>query len=118
MPGLNACLFTNMKTLIAKVLQWGIDKGITGPNGKGTRLAQALKMLEESEETATAVRDFEILKTPELFEEVIDGIGDTCVTLILLAELHNLTLEECLEHAYEIINKRKGEMVNGTFVKE
>ena len=107
-----------MNDLIDRVLQWGIDKGITGPNGKGTPMAQARKMLEEAEETALAVRDNAILKMPEFNEEIIDGIGDTCVTLILLAEMYGMTLEECLTHALEIIEKRTGKMEGGTFVKD
>ena len=107
-----------MKNLIDRVLQWGVDKGITGPNGKGTPMAQARKMLEEAEETALAVRDNTVLKMPEFNEEIKDGIGDTCVTLILLAEMHGLTLEECLTHALKIIEKRTGKMENGTFVKD
>ena len=40
-----------MKELIENVLQWGIEKGITGPTGKGTILGQADKMIEEANET-------------------------------------------------------------------
>lgn len=100
-----------MNTLIEKVLQWGIDKNITGPNGKGTRYAQADKMLEEAKETHYAVKTHN-------FPEIKDGIGDTMVTLILLAEMHNITLEECLQEAYDVIFKRTGKMVNGSFVKD
>ena len=112
-----------MNNLIEKVLQWGIDKNITGPNGKGNTVSQANKMLEEANETSNAVRDY-TLPTPSLFEreeilqEIKDGIGDTCVTLILLAEMYGFTLEECLDHAYQIIAKRTGKMENGTFVKD
>ena len=50
--------------------------------------------------------------------EVKDGIGDTMVTLILLANMYGWTLEECLQVAYDVISKRTGKMVNGTFVKD
>lgn len=100
-----------MNTLIKNVLQWGIEKNITGPNGKGTRYAQADKMLEEAKETLYAV------KTHNL-PEVKDGIGDTMVTLILLAEMYHLTLEECLQEAYDVISKRTGKIVGGSFVKD
>lgn len=90
-------------------------------------MAQALKMLEEAEETALAVRYRNSTiasnySTPEKIRgnllEIKDGIGDTCVTLILLAEMYGMTLEECLTHALEIIEKRTGKMKNGTFVKD
>jgi hypothetical protein len=40
-----------MNELIGNVLQWGIDKGITGTYGKGTCYGQADKVLEEANET-------------------------------------------------------------------
>ena len=49
--------------------------------------------------------------------EIKDGIGDMVVVLTNLAELNGLTIEECIESAYNVISKRKGKMINGTFVK-
>ena len=100
-----------MNELIENVLQWGIDKNIIGTNGKGTRYGQADKMLEEANETHMAVNTHDL-------REVKDGIGDTVVTLILLADMYGWTLEECLQVAYDVISKRTGKMVNGTFVKD
>ena len=40
------------------------------------------------------------------------------VTIIILAQLCDLTTTECLEAAYDVIKTRKGKMVNGLFVKE
>lgn len=100
-----------MNELIENVLQWGIDKGITGANGKGTRYGQADKVLEEANETHMAVNTNDL-------RDVKDGIGDTVVTLILLAAMYGWTLEECLQHAYDVISKRTGKMVDGVFVKD
>jgi NTP pyrophosphatase (non-canonical NTP hydrolase) len=100
-----------MNELIENVLQWGIHKNIIGANGKGTRYAQADKVLEEAEETYFAVNKDDLM-------EVKDGIGDTAVTLILLADMYGWTLEECLQHAYDVIAKRTGKMVDGVFVKD
>jgi NTP pyrophosphatase (non-canonical NTP hydrolase) len=100
-----------MNELIQNVLQWGINKNIIGANGKGTRQAQADKMLEEAEETHYAVNKNDLM-------EVKDGIGDTAVTLILLADMYGWTLEECLQHAYNVIAGRTGKMVDGVFVKD
>ena len=47
-----------------------------------------------------------------------DGIGDTVVTLIILAQQHDMTLQECLQYAYDEIKGRKGKTINGTFIKE
>lgn len=100
-----------MNELIQNVLQWGHDKNIIGENGKGTRYAQAEKVLEETLETHMAVHTNDL-------REVKDGIGDTVVTLILLANMYGWTLEECLQVAYDVIAKRTGKMVNGVFVKD
>jgi NTP pyrophosphatase (non-canonical NTP hydrolase) len=100
----------NMNELIEKVRQWGVEKNIIGINGEGTRYKQSDKMIEEAAETHHAV-------TTENLAEVKDGIGDVVVTLILLADMYDLTLEECLQEAYNVISKRTGKVINGTFVK-
>jgi NTP pyrophosphatase (non-canonical NTP hydrolase) len=99
-----------MNTLIEKVLTWGVEKEITGPNGKGTKIAQAAKVLEEARETYNAVQASDLHETK-------DGIGDTIVTCILLAEMHGWTAEECLQAAYDVISQRSGAMIEGSFVK-
>ena len=40
------------------------------------------------------------------------------VVLINIAERNNLTLEECLESAWQDIKDRKGKMIDGIFIKE
>jgi len=51
-------------------------------------------------------------------DEIIDGIGDAVVVLTNLAELVGVPIEECIQEAYDVISKRTGKMVNGTFVKD
>lgn len=119
---------TDIQTLINNVRQWGIDKGITGPSGKATLLAQLSKTQEELNETwQAAVLYGYALKNPysvdmesglRFHRELKDGIGDTIVTLILAAELAGLTMEECLQAAYDEIKGRTGKMVGGVFVKD
>ena len=50
--------------------------------------------------------------------EIIDGIGDMVVVLTNLAELAGVPIEECIQEAYNVIAKRTGKMINGTFVKD
>ncbi|WP_105965866.1 MazG-like family protein [Staphylococcus chromogenes] len=95
-----------MDKLIKQVEQWSIDKGLH--NGNPDR--QALKVWEESGEIAKAMSRNRI-------KELKDGIGDTVVTLIILAQQHGWTLEECLQYAYDEIKDRTGETRNGTFIK-
>jgi NTP pyrophosphatase (non-canonical NTP hydrolase) len=115
-----------MNELIQNVLQWGLDKGITGPNGKATILTQLSKTQEELTETRDAAIKYLVARglgnmpnyVAAMHEDIKDGIGDCVVTLILAAELAGMTLEECLAHAYEEIRGRTGRMENGTFVKD
>ena len=51
-------------------------------------------------------------------EKQMDGIGDTVVTLICIAEQLGLKFNDCLDYAYNEIKDRKGKLINGTFVKE
>jgi hypothetical protein len=48
----------------------------------------------------------------------MDGIGDTFVTLIILSYQMGLNPTECLEVAYTEIKNRKGNTVNGVFIKD
>ena len=116
--------------LIDAVRQWGLDRNITGPDGRGTLLGQLSKSQEELTETRDAAvalqtnRDynkgqgFDYADCLYLdYDKLIDGIGDTFVTLILAAEMAGLRIEDCLAAAYDEIKGRTGTMVNGQFVK-
>lgn len=107
------------------MLKWSLEKGITGPNGKGTPEKQVAKMLEEVEETVAAVKGYQLAVTNNesqdildyWLEKVKDGIGDVIVTAVIEAEMFRWSAEECLQHSYNIISKRTGRMIAGTFVK-
>jgi NTP pyrophosphatase (non-canonical NTP hydrolase) len=51
-------------------------------------------------------------------EEIKDAIGDMVVVLTNLSSLSKLKIEDCINHAYDQIAERTGEMINGTFVKD
>lgn len=95
--------------LIENITQWADDRGILVPNNAPQ---QTMKIMEELGETAGA-----ILKNKEK-SEIIDGIGDTLVTVIILAKQLGLNPTECLESAWNEIKDRKGKTVDGTFIKE
>ena len=94
-----------MDELITKVEKWSIDKGLDKADSK----AQFLKCCEELGEIAAAL----VRGNTDLEE----GIGDVVVTLIILAQQNGMTLESCLETAYDEIKDRTGKMVGSTFVK-
>ena len=98
---------TNMEILIALVIDWAKKRGLNtaDPN------KQMLKVMEEVGEVASAL-------AKDNKNELIDGIGDVMVTLIILAEQNGLTLNECLQTAYQQIANRTGKTVNGIFIKD
>lgn len=51
-------------------------------------------------------------------KDIADDIGDMIVVLINIAERNGLTLEDCMERAWEDIKDRKGKMIDGIFIKE
>lgn len=92
--------------LIKNVIRWGRDKGLNDPK------AQLNKVMEEVGEIAHEV------SRNRYGEEFRDAIGDTLVTLIILADIASARPKACLELAYREIRDRKGKTENGTFVKE
>ena len=90
------------------IREWARDRGLYD---HGDPKTQSLKLVEEVGEICRAT-----LK--EDHDEVIDGIGDCVVVLTNLAQLHGVSIEECVASAYGVISKRTGKMVNGTFKKD
>jgi NTP pyrophosphatase (non-canonical NTP hydrolase) len=90
------------------IREWADERGLYD---KGDPKTQYIKLMEETGEIGRA-----ILKNDT--DEIIDGIGDAVVVLTNLAELVGVPIEECIQEAYNVISKRTGKMVNGTFVKD
>ena len=108
--------------IFAAIREWAAQRGIYV---KGDVKTQFIKLQEESGELAQA-----ILKNDK--EEFIDAIGDMVVVLTNLAHLGDqhfdtrdengsytpITIENCIEDAYNQIKDRTGKMENGTFKKD
>jgi NTP pyrophosphatase (non-canonical NTP hydrolase) len=99
-----------LSALVSLVRQWGTDRNIIGPEAKATVQTQFGKLMEEVGEIADGISDNDQ-------HEIVDGIGDATVVLILLAELAGVRFETCLQAAWDEIKDRKGSMQNGHFVK-
>jgi NTP pyrophosphatase (non-canonical NTP hydrolase) len=97
-----------MDEMVANITAWAQEKGLLE---KQNAPKQMLKIMEEVGETASA-----ILKNDHA--KIVDGIGDSLVTLIVLSKQLGLEPLHCLEVAWNEIKDRKGKMVDGTFVKE
>jgi len=100
--------FINDNIRYKEVLEWATDKGILK---NGTKSAQAFKTLEESGELIAAI-------ATGYQDEVDDALGDIFVTIIIQAELQGVRLDDCLIRATNVITRRTGEMINGSFVKD
>lgn len=98
----------NMEHLIDRVIQWGQDRNIIGG-------ATALQQQEKLEEEVKEIRDG---LEADNGTEIMDGIGDATVVLILQAAILGIRFEDCLALAYDTIKDRKGRMIDGKFVKE
>lgn len=97
--------------LIDDVIDWGKQRNLTQNKTKEQQMAQYAKTVEEIGELGTAIAKGDT-------EGIKDGIGDAIVTLILQAELQNMSLHECLRHSYDEIKSRTGKTVDGVFVKD
>ena len=96
----------NMDDLVEKVVNWGRDKNLNDAP------RQLNKVIEEVGEIA-----HEITRNRNDLD-LADAIGDTLVTVIILADICGYTAFECLNGAYDEIKNRKGITQNGTFIKK
>ena len=92
--------------LIRKIAQWHHDRNLIGGATDKDQLAKLIQEMGELSDNICKGKDIK------------DDIGDMIVVLINIAERNNLTIEECLEQAYNDIKDRKGKMIDGVFVKE
>ena len=92
--------------LFDKIIRWANDRNIIKG---GTAKDQCLKLIQEVGELSDSLCKG---------NSPIDDIGDCMVVLAIIAEQHDLTVNECLEHAYNDIKHRRGRLEDGVFVKE
>lgn len=92
--------------LVEKIAQWHHDRNlIDGSTDKD----QYMKLIQEAGELSDSICKG---------KDIRDDIGDMMVVLINIMTRNNLTMEECLQVAYDDIKDRKGRMIDGVFVKE
>lgn len=97
-----------MTELVKLVIEWGNKRGLIQER-YATR--QMLKVMEEVGELAGA-----LAKRND--NDIVDAVGDSFVTLIILSAQLGLDPAECLSFAYDQISERKGQTVDGVFIKE
>ncbi len=91
-----------------KIRDWAKDRNLYQ---KGDSKTQYVKLMEEAGELAQA-----LLKQDKA--EIKDAIGDMVIVLANLSELEGFKIEDCINDSFNVISKRTGKMVNGTFVKD
>ena len=99
---------SSYETLARKIINRFTKIGIVSADNAKT---QFMKVTEELGELAEGINK-------DKPEQIKDSLGDVLVTLILLAEDLNLNLLDCLNSAWGEIKDRKGEVKDGSFIKE
>ena len=94
--------------MFENIRQWADERGLYE---KGDPKTQLIKLQEEMGELAKATLEHDK-------PEIIDAIGDMVVVLTNLAHLNGVHIETCIAEAYNVISKRTGKMIDGTFVKD
>ena len=95
-----------MEKLAKNIAKWHHERNLI--NG-ATDKDQFCKLIQEAGELSD-----NICKG----KDIADDIGDMIVVLINIAERNGLTLEDCMQRAWEDIKDRKGKMIDGIFIKE
>ena len=95
-----------MENLVELIKQWHHDRNlIEGSTDKD----QYLKLIQEAGELSDSICKG---------KDIRDDIGDMMVVLINIMARNDLSMQECLQVAYDDIKDRKGKMIDGVFVKE
>lgn len=96
-----------LKNEFQPIRNWAENKGIYH---KGDIKTQYIKLQEEAGELAKAIINND-------HDEIVDAIGDCIVVLTSIAHFENVLIEDCINSAYNVIAKRSGKMINGSFIK-
>lgn len=97
-----------MDDMTGKLLKWATERGIMEADNADKQL---LKVVEEVGELSAAYNKHD---GPKFY----DSVGDTLVTVYILALQCGIYPEAALASAYDEIKGRKGKTVDGVFIKE
>jgi len=94
-----------MRQIIEKIEDWHHARNLIHGATDKDQLAKLIQEVGELSDNICKQRD------------VSDDIGDIMVVLINIAVRNGISMEHCLEVAYDDIKDRKGTMIDGIFVK-
>lgn len=100
--------YLNFEKLHEFIIKWANDRKIINPKNASN---QFIKVTEELGEIAEGINK-------NNREQIKDSLGDSLVTLIILAQDLNFDLLDCLNSAYNVIKDRKGKVIDGSYIKE
>jgi len=95
-----------LQELQTQIENWHVDRGIPVSSDKAFQ-----KLVEEVGELAEA----NVSGDPD---DLQDAIGDVFVTLVGVAMAHDLSLDECVDYAWQQIKDRTGSVKDGVFEKD
>ena len=99
--------YPSLNDLHKSIKFWSRERKID----KADPMKQMVKLMEEIGELANGLN-----KSNDKL--IVDSVGDAFVVLTILCQQLNIDLTSCVAAAYEEIKDRKGQLVNGIFVKE
>jgi hypothetical protein len=88
------------------IAQWHRDRNLIDESSDKDQFMKLLQEVGELSDSLCKGKDFR------------DDVGDIMVVLINILVRNGVTIDECLEIAYNDIKDRKGKMVDGVFIKE
>lgn len=94
--------------VLKDIRTWANQRGIGEAD---SLMPQCLKLMEEGGEIAECIAKGKI-------KELEGEIGDAGIVLTILAQQAGLTIEQCINKAFDKIKDRKGVVKDGIFVKE
>ena len=97
----------NLNELTVNIIRWAENRNLHNAEPRD----QTIKLGEEFGELCQGLAKGNTA-------QVIDSIGDMYVVLTILSEQIGISLDECVDVAYNEIKDRQGKMINGVFVKE
>lgn len=97
-----------MNEIIERIENWADNRQLLK---KENSYPQFAKVVEEVAEIGTALNH-------KNEAELIDAIGDSFVTLVILAAQNGLSIEDCAMAAWNEIKNRTGKTENGVFKKD
>ena len=97
-----------MEELIDRIENWADNRGLLKVENSYPQFA---KVVEEVSEIGAALN-------AKSKEDLIDALGDTFVTITILAAQNDLKIMDCVREAWFVIMDRKGVTKDGVFIKE